>query len=613
MGDGLCEFAVWAPLLNNVSLKIVLPHERLVPMERDREGYWRATINEISPSSSLYMYRLEGERDRPDPASFYQPEGVHHPSQVVDHRSFKWEDDLWRGIELSELIIYEIHVGTFSDEGTFKGIYERLDDLLDTGINAIEIMPVAQFPGKRNWGYDGVHPFAVQNSYGGVDGFKNLIDRCHGKGISVILDVVYNHFGPEGSYIWDYGPYFTNRYKSSWGDAINFDGPYSDGVRNFFIENALYWFREYHIDALRLDAVHTIFDMSAKHILEELSEQTVEFSEKSGRKRYLIAESDLNDSRIIKPAELGGYGIDAQWCDDFHHSLHALTTDEKDGYYIDFGETANLMKALREGYVLSGQYSKFRKRRFGNSSRERPPIQFIVFSQNHDQIGNRMLGERLSSLVSFDELKLIAGVIILSPYIPLLFMGEEYGEESPFFYFVSHQDTGLIESVREGRRKEFKAFKWKGKFLDPQAEKTFLKSRLKWGKRYDKKHRNLLDFYKKVIKLRKEMPAFSNKDRSCLEVTGNEKDKVIYLHRWKEENHALCIFNFNNEDIAINDYLLQFSITKWEKVLDSSDDVWNGKGSLLPDSITKDNNIIIRGSSLGVYLGQKSEDRGQRM
>ena len=394
LGDTRCEFFIWAPLLNKVELKIVSPEGNVVSMDRDRLGYWRAGVEGISPGT-LYLYRLDSERERPDPASYFQPSGVHEPSEVVDHGAFSWKDESWKGIHLSRMIIYELHVGTFTPEGTFKSIIPRLDELIDSGVNAIEIMPIAQFPGERNWGYDGVYPFAVQNSYGGPDGLKNLVNECHKKGVAVILDVVYNHLGPEGNYLPEFAPCFTDKYKTPWGRAINFDDAYSDGVRNFFIENAIYWLKNYHIDALRLDAVHAIVDAGAKHFLEELAERVEEFSKQEMRKFYLIAESNLNDSRVIKPRELGGYGIDAQWCDDFHHSLRVLITGDRSGYYVDFGDIENLVKSFREGFVYSGRYSEYRKRNFGNSSKGRPGGQFVVFTQNHDHIGNRIFGERL--------------------------------------------------------------------------------------------------------------------------------------------------------------------------------------------------------------------------
>lgn len=590
IGDGVCEFTVWAPLLNSVELKIVSHEERrrvqspgFLPMERDESGYWRTVIGDASPQT-LYLYRLDGEKERPDPASHFQPYGVHSPSQVVDHGSFIWEDGGWMGIDISRMIIYELHIGTFTEEGTFDAVIPRLDDILHIGINTIEIMPVFQFPGDRNWGYDGAYIYAVQNSYGGPYGLKRLVNECHKKGIAVVLDVVYNHVGPEGSYLRDFGPYFTDRYKTPWGSAINFDDAYSDGVRDFFIENAIYWFKNYHIDALRLDAVHAIFDMSARPFLQELAERVKGFSRDEGRDFYLIAESNLNDARVIKPVELGGYGIDAQWSDDLHHSLHTLLTGESEGYYVDFGQVGHLVKSLREGFVYSGEYSKYRKRRHGNSSKDRPGKQFVVSSQNHDQIGNRMLGERLSTLISFEGLKLAAGVVLLSPYIPLLFMGEEYGEENPFLYFVSHSDPDLITAVREGRREEFKAFNWKGEPPDPQNVETFLRSKIEWDKRRDGSHRVLLDFYRNLIRLRKEMPVLSNLNKENLDAWGLEDQRVVFMRRWEDGDggHVFSIFNFNRLDQSLRGH---FPEGKWKRVLDSSDRIWNGPGTLLPEEI----------------------------
>lgn len=597
LGDKGCEFVVWAPLLNKVELKIISPEERTVPMDRDRFGYWNAVIEDISPGT-LYLYRLGSDKERPDPASYFQPSGVHEHSQVVDHNSFEWKDETWRGMHLSRLIIYELHVGTFTPEGTFESVIPRLDELRDSGVNAIEIMPIAQFPGERNWGYDGVYPFAAQNSYGGPEGLKKLVNECHKKGMAVVLDVVYNHVGPEGNYLRDFAPYFTDKYRTPWGDAINFDDAYSYGVRNFFIENAIYWFKNYHIDALRLDAVHAIYDMSAKHFLEELAERVEGFSKQEMREFYLIAESNLNDVRMIRPRDLGGYGIDAQWCDDFHHSLRVLITGDRSGYYVDFGTVENLVKSFREGFVYSGRYSEYRKRNFGNSSKGRPGEQFVVFTQNHDHIGNRILGERLSSQISFEGVKLAAGVVLLSPFVPMLFMGEEYGEETPFLYFVSHSDPDLIEAVREGRKEEFRAFKWKEEPPDPQSEETFLKSILNWEKRKEGKHKILLDFYKTLISLRREIPALTNLDKDSLDACGFEKEKVVLMRRWKGDSHIFSIFNLNDSDQKVK---VPSSGGEWKKILDSSDKVWSGPGAILSEKLNPGDKVTIRGLSLALY------------
>lgn len=596
LGNKNYEFVVWAPFLKEVSLKIISPCQKVIPLKKDQTGYWK-TIVEDAPPGISYYYRLDNEKDRPDPASHYQPEGVHGHSEIVDH-SFNWGDNDWQGIELSRMIMYELHVGTFTPEGVFDAIIPRLNELKDVGINAVEIMPIAQFPGERNWGYDGVYPYAAQNSYGGPKGFKRLVNECHKRGISVILDVVYNHMGPEGNYLRDFGPYFTDKYRTPWGSAVNFDDAYSREVRNYFIENAIHWLKHYHVDALRLDAIHAIFDMGAKHFLYELSQRVEEFSQQEGRKFYLIAESDLNDSRVVRPRDTLGHGMDAVWCDDFHHSLHTLLTHEDSGYYIDFGMIKHLVKSLKEGSVYSGEYSEFRKRDHGNSSKDIPASRIVVFSQNHDQIGNRMLGERLSTLASHEACKLAAGAVILSPYIPLLFMGEEYGENSPFLYFVSHCDSALVEAVRRGRKKEFRDFRWKGDPPDPQSRETFLKSKIDWEKRMEGGCKVLLDFYKNLITLRKTIPALSYPDKNNLTVDGLEEEKIILVRRWKDSSHVFLIFNFDSADARITPVIPG---GKWAKIFDSAEKRWNGPGSLLKKELDSKGEILIRGHSLVVY------------
>jgi maltooligosyltrehalose trehalohydrolase len=504
LGEGRCRFLLWAPLAQTVEVHIVAPQERLIPLEKTLRGYYQAIVEAVEPGS-LYIYRLDGQKERSDPASRYQPQDVHGPSQVVDTR-FPWEDGGWFGRPWRDYIMYELHVGTFTAEGTFDTIIPYLDELKDLGITAIELMPVAQFPGSRNWGYDGVYPYAAQHTYGGPEGLQRLVNACHQQGLAVVLDVVYNHLGPEGNYLGDFGPYFTDRYKTPWGLALNFDGPQSDEVRRFFIENALYWITACHIDALRLDAVHAIVDHSAYPFLDELAAAVHEQAEWLNRRVHVIAESDLDDTRIIRPRELGGYRHDAQWNDGFHHALHTLLTGECDGYYRDFGKVAHLAKAFAEGYVYSGQFSVFRQRRHGNSSRLVPAHKFVVCAQNHDQVGNRMLGERLGQLVSFEGLKLAAGVVLLSPCIPLLFMGEEYGETAPFPYFMSHSDPELIEAVRQGRREEFAAFAWESEPPDPQGEAVFQHAKLNHSLRYEAHHAVLGAFLKNSYGYAKRFP-----------------------------------------------------------------------------------------------------------
>lgn len=592
---------MWAPRPEKVTLKIVSPEERLVPMECDGKGCWRAVVKDIRPGT-LYHYKLDESVERPDPASFYQPEGVHRPSAVVDHNAFKWNDKKWKGVPLDRMIMYEIHVGTFTPEGTFDAVIGRLNDLKDLGINAIELMPVAQFPGERNWGYDGVHPYAVQNTYGGPEGLKKLVDAAHRHGIAVILDVVYNHLGPEGNYLKEFGPYFTHKYETPWGWAVNYDDSYSDDVRNFFIENALYWFEKYHIDALRIDAIHGIYDFSATPFLKELALRVKKYSKEAGREHYLIVESDLNDARVIRPADEGGYGISAQWNDDYHHCVHTLLTGESNGYYVDFGKIEHLVKSLNEGFVYSWIYSKYRNRKHGNFSADRPASQFIVFSQNHDQVGNRMLGDRLSQTVSFEELKLAAGLVLLSPYIPLIFMGEEYGEVAPFLYFTSHSDAELIRAVREGRKEEFEAFGWEKELPDPQDEQSFLASKLNWDKREDEKHRMLLEFYRALIELRKKTPALSHPDRKNMEVFGLEKERLILIKRQHKKSQVLCIFNLGKRKIFIDSSNQK---GRQKKIFDSSLEKWGGRGSVLPEILKKENELHLNPLSFAVYGSDK--------
>jgi maltooligosyltrehalose trehalohydrolase len=569
-------------------VRLVAPGQRIIPLQRGEQGYHKAVAKSVGPGA-LYFYRLDGDKERPDPASRFQPQGVHGPSQVVDSR-FPWDDAAWFGIPLRDYIIYELHVGTFTGEGTFAAVVPHLEQLKELGVTALELMPVAQFPGSRNWGYDGTYPFAVQTSYGGPDGLKQLVNACHQRGLAVAVDVVYNHLGPEGNYLGDFAPYFTDRYQTPWGPAINFDGPDSDEVRRFFIENALSWVTEFHVDALRIDAVHAIPDFSARPFLEELAEAVHARAERLNRRIYLMAESDLNDSRVIRPPEFGGFGLDAQWNDDFQHALHTLLTGERTGYYQDFGEIRHLVKALREGFVYSGEYSPYRRRRHGNSSITIPAHRFVVFAQNHDQVGNRPGGERLSRLVSFEALKLAAGIVLLSPFIPILFMGEEYGEIAPFAYFVSHSDPSLIEAVRRGRREEFAAFRWQGELSDPQDESTFLRAKLNHELRRQGDHRVLLDFYREVMRLRRELPALNRLNLEHLEVDGVERERVLVLRRRSDSEEAGAIFHFGKPEVALT---LPLPRGRWQKLLDSAASRWNGPGSAGPETLDSDGEVSL--------------------
>jgi maltooligosyltrehalose trehalohydrolase len=588
LGDGRCSFTVWAPLVEQVSVKILSPQEKVYRLAKDKRGYHQATVEGVDPGS-LYLYRLGGGKECPDPASRFQPQGVHGPSQVVDS-IFSWEDHSWVGLRWEDYVIYELHVGTFTPEGTFKAAIPLLQDLKNLGVTAIELMPVAQFPGNRNWGYDGTYPFAVHNSYGGPDELKHLVNSCHHLGLAVVLDVVYNHLGPEGNYLADFGPYFTDRYRGPWGNPINFDGPYSEEVRCFFVENGLYWVKEFHLDGLRIDAVHGILDFSAQPFLEELAVTVHELAERLKRRVYLIAESDLNDTRIIRSRELGGFGLDAQWNDDFHHALHTLFINEDSGYYGDFGELHHLVKAFRQGFVYSGDYSRYRKRNHGNSSSSIPAEQFVVFAQNHDQVGNRAQSERLSALVSFEAQKLSAGVVLLSPFIPLLFMGEEYGETAPFYYFVSHSDPDLIVAVQRGRREEFAAFRWQGAPPDPQDEATFLQCKLDPKLRFQGQHEVLYSFYRELILLRRESPPLKVLDKERLEVTGLEQEKVLLWRRWSEEQQAAAVFHFGKQVRSLS---LPLPEGRWRKQLDSADRIWGGPGSTVSSEIVSEGKVSL--------------------
>jgi maltooligosyltrehalose trehalohydrolase len=589
LGDGRCRFLVYAPNAKKVEVRLLSPREATVALERIERGYHLGVAAEVPPGA-LYRYRLDGKMERPDPASRYQPQGVHGPSQVVDRDAFPWGDGEWNGLSLESYILYELHVGTFTTEGTFDAVIPRLDALQELGVTAVELMPVAQFPGSRNWGYDGVYPFAVQDSYGGPEGLKKLVNACHRREMAVVLDVVYNHLGPEGNYLGDFGPYFTDRYRTPWGAAVNFDGPHSDEVRRYFLENALCWLTEYRVDALRLDAIHGIVDASAYPFLSELADTVRGLTERTDRKAYLIPESDLNDARVITPKEQGGYGHDAQWNDDFHHALHTVMTGERGGYYEDFGTLEHLARAYAEGYVYSGGYSSYRNRRHGNSSRHIAARQLVVFSQNHDQVGNRLHGERLANLVPFEDLKLVAGVVLLSPYLPLLFMGEEYGETAPFLYFISHSDENLIEAVRKGRREEFAAFQWEGEIPDPQNEATLLRSRLDHRLCGSGHHKTLLEFYRELLLLRKDHPVLSRLSKNDMEVMAFEGEKVLFVRRWKGTGQTAAFFHFGSAPVSL---ALPLPPGRWEKLVDSSEQRWGGTGSSLPESVRSHGSVTL--------------------
>jgi maltooligosyltrehalose trehalohydrolase len=506
------EFRVWAPHCRTV--EVVVEGRAPVPLQRASGGLFAAVVRDAR-AGSRYRHRLDGERDRPDPVSRYQPEGVHGPSVVVDPGDFPWTDGGFRGHDLQTLVVYELHVGTFTEEGTFEAVIPHLAALLDLGVTAIELMPVAEFPGARNWGYDGVHLFAPQSTYGGPRGLRQLVDACHAIGLSVILDVVYNHLGPEGNYLAEFGPYFTDRHPTPWGPGINVDGPDSAGVRCHLIENTRYWVREFHIDGLRLDAIHAITDTSPLHILTELAAAGHEEAMTFGRPLHVIAESHDNDRRIVLPTAAGGLGLDAVWSDDFHHALHTRLTGDRVGYYADYPDGHGLERAIAEGFAYQGEPSVYWGRSRGTPSADLPGERFVVSLQNHDQVGNRARSDRLSTILRPDTVRAAAAILLVIPAIPLLFMGEEYGETAPFPFFASFLDARLAEAVHRGRQAECERLGWTGPVADPGDPATFASARLNRALATKPGHRELYEYYRAWLILRRTHPALGTRHKQA--------------------------------------------------------------------------------------------------
>jgi maltooligosyltrehalose trehalohydrolase len=455
-------------------------------------------------------------------------------------------------------------------------------------------MPVTQFSGERNWGYDSVFPFAVQNTYGGPLKLKRLVQACHANGVAVVLDVIYNHVGPEGSYLADFGPYFLESRITPWGSSINFDGKYCMEVRNYFLENALFWFENYHVDALRLDAVHAIMDVSPKHILKEMSETVDAYLKQRHKKGYLIAETNQNDPILIQPRSAGGFGLDAQWLDDFHHALHALVTGEKAGYYVDFGHVSDLSKALQKGLAYSGQFSPFFETKQGTSSKQVLPEQLVVFSQNHDQIGNRARGERLIGLAGWEAAKLAAALVILSPYVPLLFMGEEYGEQAPFLYFTSFSDQTLVDKVRKGRRKEHQKEAPFSEIPDPQSIDTFMRSKINWEQRSRGASQKMLEYYQRLLQVRKHLHGKISEQNFRIKVAEGETEGVLLMFR---EGAWGLVANFNNHEVKS---ALGSAQRGFVKILDSADTAWAGQGAVQPKKPVSQQ-VLVAPLSVAVY------------
>ncbi|MGM0489800.1 MAG: malto-oligosyltrehalose trehalohydrolase [Planctomycetota bacterium] len=538
------EIRVWGPRAQKVELE---SNGQSWSMSKLENGWWACDTPRMRHGVD-YAFRVDGEGPFPDPRSPWQPEGVHGPSRWVDHGRFAWSDSHWRQPPLGSAVIYELHLGTFTPEGTCDAAVDHLDDLVELGITHVELMPVAEFSGTRGWGYDGVDLFAPHHAYGGPEALKRLVNACHQRGLAVLLDVVYNHLGPCGNYLNRFGPYFTDRYKTPWGEAINLDGPASDHVRRFFLDNALMWLRDYHLDGLRIDAVHAIMDTSAVHLLEQLAAEVQDLEAELGRHLTLVAESDLNDPRVVRAPEQGGYGIDAQWNEDFHHALQAVLTGERDGYYQDFGSLADLAKVLTEGMAYDGRYSKFRRRCHGRPAAGLSGNQFIGCLQNHDQVGNRALGERTSQLLSRGQLKIGAALVMTSPFVPMLFQGEEWGAATPFLYFTDHQDAELGEAVKHGRRDEFSDFDWKPEDIpDPQAEESWLRSKLDWEEPSRSPHKELRQWHRSLISLRRRLGCLKNGRLAATEVEFDEEARWLIMTRAP----AVVICNFSESPQTI--------------------------------------------------------------
>jgi maltooligosyltrehalose trehalohydrolase len=500
-------FSVWAPRPERVDLVLA---DRRLPM-RDAGGGWRDCRVEDAGPGTDYAFSLDGGPPRADPRSRSQPSGIFKWSRVLDQAGFSWSDSSWHGRPLAGSVLYECHIGTFSAAGTFDGAIEHLGHLADLGVTAVELLPVAEFPGDRGWGYDPVNLFAPHHAYGGPDGLKRFVDAAHASDLAVILDVVYNHLGPSGNYLPEFGPYFTAGHQTAWGDAVNFDGPDCGEVRRFVIDNALMWLRDYHVDGLRLDAVHAILDTGARHILAELADEVAALAAHLRKPLFLIAESDQNDPRIVREAGLGGYGVDSSWADDWHHAVHATLTGERSGWYCDFGSLPVLGKALRQAWVHDGTYSTYRRRPHGGSPAGLAGTAFVICTQNHDQVGNRAAGDRSAALLSQGRLKIAAALELTAPFVPMLFQGEEWGASTPFPYFTDHQDPELAEAVRDGRRQEFAAFGWGPDDVpDPQDPATFERAKLDWAEPGKADHRDLLQWYRDLLGLRVTVPALTD-------------------------------------------------------------------------------------------------------
>lgn len=544
---------VWAP--NAVQVSLVC-QRRKVAMTPDETGWWLTEEEQVLPDGSDYGFEVDGEGPFPDPRSAWQPQGVHGLSRVVDHSRYRWHDQHWRALPFASAVVYEVHIGTFTPEGTFSAAIERLDHLLALGITHVELMPLAEFCGAWGWGYDGVALYAPHHHYGEPEDLKRLVDACHHKGLAVLLDVVYNHLGPSGNYLEKYGPYFTHHYETPWGKAVNFDDYDSDEVRRFFLDNALMWLQDYHFDGLRLNGVQTLFDRSAIHFLRQLSAEVAQLQALLARPLVVIAASDANDPRLIRPVEQGGYGLHCLWSDDFHHALHALLTGERLGYYVDFGGIACLAKALTAGFVLDGCYSQYRRRNHGDRPEGLSGQHFLVYAQNHDQIGNRYRGERSSHLLSVGQLKISAALVLTSGFVPMLFQGEEWAARSPFLYFTNHTEKALAAAIKSGRHEQSIRLGWTpSEIPDPQAPSNFHLSKLDWEEPHHGEHRDMLEWHRQLLRLRKYNRHLTSGDLRSVEVDFDEEQQWLIVRRG--EITVVCNFAQTQRRITRPDWLTQ--------------------------------------------------------
>lgn len=600
-----CQFLVWAPFQDEISVHLVEPRDEVVAMTPLDNGYFTVEIDGVE-AGARYFYRFADGEDRPDPASSFQPEGVDGPSEVIDPDGYTWADGDWRGVPRKRLVFYELHVGTYTQAGTYEALLEHLDEIADLGVTAIELMPLAQCSGERNWGYDGVFPFAPQHAYGRPEDVKRLVDACHARGMAVIHDVVFNHIGPEGNYLPYYGPYHSQRYSTPWGPALNYDGPDSDEVRRYFIESAMRWISDYHFDGFRLDAIQLISDKSAQPFMQVLTDEIHELGTDLGRHVHVTAESLMNDPRVINPRLLGGFGMDAEWNDDFHHALIAYLTGEKTGYYADFGSFSDVTTAYRSGFVYTGRKLSFRGALHGDIPRLYTGDRLIVFSQNHDRVGNRAQGDRLSTMMPFELQKVVAATVLLSPYLPMLFMGEEYGETSPFQFFVDFSDPTLIEAVRAGRKSEFAMFEWQGEISDPQDPATFERSKLHHELARKSPHRELRAFYRELLRLRREHPVFDVLSMRDQDVVQYQAQRVLMVRRWSQTSQLCIVHAFGRGRQTVT---LPLPEGRWRKVLDSASECWAGAGMLSPDEMHSDGEIALALEAMSCVVYEPVNER----